>query len=417
MQVGDTVEQMTQHTEEPGDRPAPLAGVRIVDFTLFLSGPFGTQILGDMGAEVIKCEPAGGDQTRYLPPNFVENESAYYLSVNRNKRSVRIDYKTPEGLALIERLVADADVFIENHRPGSLAKYGISPERFAEINPRLIWCSISGFGQDGPYADRPAYDMIVQAMSGGMSLTGERGGRPVRSGVPLGDLAAGMYGATAVLGALHARHTTGKGSVIDISMLDCQVAMLTYQAAYYLHSGTVPGAQGRSHESIPSYRAFTAGDDIDFVVCANTDRMWVSLCDVAGCGEWGRQARFADRKTRYANRREIAEVLEAAFLENTAAEWVASLQAAAVPAAMVNTLDLALNDAQVRHRGMVIELTSKQGNRVRLAGNPIKMTGIDPSCHRFPPHLGEDSTFVLKQHLKLSDAEIERLAQAGVIQH
>ncbi|GAA0514229.1 MULTISPECIES: CoA transferase [Pigmentiphaga] len=406
---------ITKDEEEALSMDAPLQGMRVLDFTLFLSGPFGTQILGDMGADVIKVEPANGDQTRYLPPNFVAGDSAYFLSVNRNKESIQIDYKTPDGLALIERLAQESDVFVENQKPGNLAKYGITYERLSALNPRLVWCSISGFGQQGPYAGRPAYDMIVQALSGGMSMTGESDGKPVRSAIPIGDIAAGMYAVMGVLGALHARHRTGKGAYIDISMLDCQIAMLSYQAAYYLHSGRIPARQGRGHESIPSYRAFTAGDGVDFVVCANTDRMWHALCDVAGVGAWGRSAHFLSRQNRYEHRHEIWRVLEDALLARPAAEWVELLHSADVPVAMVNTVDQALADVQVRQRGMVLTLESEAGQRVSVAGNPVKMTGIDESAYRYPPSLGADTKSVLQRLLGITEEEAQDLARRKII--
>ncbi|MGF6651800.1 crotonobetainyl-CoA:carnitine CoA-transferase CaiB-like acyl-CoA transferase [Paraburkholderia youngii] len=249
---------------------ALVRGLRVIDMTLFLSGPYATQVLGDLGAEVLKIEPLTGDNTRVLPPNFIGEDSAYYHSCNRNKRSIALDYRTSEGVKLLEELVAKSDVFIENLKPGAMARSGITYERLKEINPRLIYCSISGFGQDGPYAERPAYDMVVQAMSGGMSLTGERDGKPVRAGIPLADISAGLYAVIGILAALLRCEETGQGEYLDISMLDCQVAMLSYQAAYYLASGKVPGTQGREHESIPSYRAFTARDGMEVVVTANT---------------------------------------------------------------------------------------------------------------------------------------------------
>lgn len=394
---------------------SPLHGIRVLDFTLFLSGPYGTQILGDMGAEVLKVEPASGDQTRFLPPHFVHGESAYFLAVNRNKESIQIDYKKAEGLAIIEALVRKSDIFIENQRPGNLAKYGIDYERMAKVNPSLIWCSISGFGQEGPQANRPAYDMIVQALSGGMSMTGERDGKAVRSAIPIGDLAAGMYGVIAILGALNKRNRTGEGSYIDISMLDCQVAMLSYQAAYYLKSGDIPGRQGRDHDSIPSYRGFTAGDETDFVVCANTERMWHALCEVAGLGDWSRLPRFLSRKLRYENRHEIWKALEAAFLTKSASEWVQLLHDAEVPVAMVNTLDKAMEEEQIRRRGMVLSLQGTDGQQVRVAGNPLKMTGINDTGFRYPPSLGADSSSVLQRVLGSSDEQLSVWMEADVI--
>ena len=228
-----------------------LSHIKVLDVTTFLSGPFATQILGDLGADVIKVEPITGDDTRKLPPNFIAGDSAYYHSINRNKKSIAVNMRDKAGQDLVRRLAMKCDVLIENLRPGGLARYGLGYEEMAKLHPRLVYASLSGFGQDGPYRDQPAYDMVVQALSGGMSLTGEQGGRPVRSGIPIGDLAAGAYTMIGILAALEARHQTGKGQYIDVGMLDCQVAMLCYQAAYYMASGKVPGPQGRAHEFDP----------------------------------------------------------------------------------------------------------------------------------------------------------------------
>ncbi len=392
----------------------PLEGLRILDLTVFLSGPYGTQILGDLGAEVIKLEPAEGDQTRFLPPHFVADDSAYFLSINRNKRSIQIDYKKPEGRALLERLAGECDVVVENLRPGNLARHGIDHARLAKAHPRLIWCSISGFGQDGPYAQRPAYDMIVQALSGGMSLTGEPQGKSVRAGIPLGDIAAGMYAVIAILAALRNRDATGQGDYIDISMLDCQVAMLSYQAAYHLHSGVVPGRQGRGHESIPTYRSFTGGDGVDFVVCANTDRMWQSLCTVIGREDLAARPDLQTRQQRYERREEIWSILEPAFLTRPAHEWVARFHEEEVPTALVNTLDKSLSDEQVLHRDMVVGM-QKGDHHVRVAGDPIRLQGAGANRYAYPPALGADTRAVMQQILGLSPAEVDALAEGGIV--
>ena len=392
-----------------------LSHIKVLDLTTFLSGPFATQILGDLGADVIKLEPIAGDDTRRLPPNFIGPDSAYYHSINRNKKSVAVDLRQKEGQALVARLAATCDVFIENMRPGGAGKYGLDYDSLARLNPRLIYASISGFGQDGPYRDQPAYDMVVQALSGGMSLTGEPDGRPVRSGIPIGDLAAGSYAVMGILAALEGRHVTGKGQQIDVSMLDCQVAMLCYQAAYYLTSGKVPGPQGRAHESIPTYRAFTAGDGLDFVICANTDRMWRSLAEVVGRLDLRDDERLATRQGRYTHRQEIWTALEAAFTSKKADEWVALLRKAEVPVGVVNTLDRSLADPQVTHRGMVLDIPGPDGLAVKVAGNPLKMSANDLEQHRFPPRLGHDTRDVLAERLGLSGEEVERLAKAGVV--
>ena len=392
-----------------------LGHIKVLDVTTFLSGPFATQILGDLGAEVIKVEPIAGDDTRRLPPNFIAGDSAYYHAINRNKKSVAINLRTPEGQDLVRRLADGCDVLIENMRPGGLAKYGLDYEALSKRNPRLVYASISGFGQDGPYRDQPAYDMVVQAMSGGMSLTGDPDGRPVRAGIPIGDLAAGAYSVIGILAALEARHGTGKGQYIDVGMLDCQVAMLCYQAAYFLASGKVPGPQGRGHESIPTYRAFTAGDGLDFVICANTDRMWRSLCEVIGRHDLRDDPRLRTREGRYDNRFEIWEILEAAFKSRKADAWVEAMRKAEVPVGVVNTLDRSLSDPQVLHRDMVLDIPGPDGANVRVAGNPLKMSGSDHAGHRFPPSLGQDTRDVLAAELGLSGVEIDGLLKMGVL--
>src|SRR5712691_7561982 len=279
----------------------PLAGLRVLDMTQVMSGPYCTQILGDLGAEVIKLEPPQGDLARAMQPHFIGPDSVYYVSHNRNKRSIAVDLKTPDGVALARRLAAACDVVVENNRPGVLDRLGLRADELRAQHPRLIWCAISGFGQDGPYRDKPAYDMIVQALSGGMSLTGEPDGRSVRAGIPIADIAAGLYAAIAILAALNRRHASGQDETIDVSMLDCQAAMLTYQAAYYLHAGQAPGRQGSGHDSIPVYRRFTAGDGQDFVICAITEGNWQSLCRVLA-KPLGDDPRFATNRDRYHNR-------------------------------------------------------------------------------------------------------------------
>ena len=398
-----------------GMNPKMLGHIRVLDLSLFLSGPYGSQILADMGAEVIKVEPGGGDMTRQLPQNFIAGDSAYFHSVNRNKKSIVINYKTPEGLALLKKLAAECDVLLENQKPGGLAEHGVSYEAISAVNPRIVYCSISGFGQDGPENQRPAYDMVIQAVSGGMSLTGEPDGACVRAGIPLADLSAGMYAATAICAALESRHVTGRGRYIDISMLDCQIAMLTYQASYYLASGTVPGRQGKGHESIPSYRSFTARDGRDVVVCANTDRMWLSLCEAAGLQELGAEPDLATRRGRYYHRDRIIGAFDKAFAQKDAQDWVDALLCAGVPVGTVNTVGEALESPQVSWRNMILELTDDEGHHLRVAGNPIKLPLDGERAHMFPPRLAEHTREVLGDLLHLAEDDIAALESRGVV--
>lgn len=380
---------------------APLVGLRVLDLTTFLSGPYATQILADLGADIVKIEPPGGDSSRHIPPYFVDGDSAYFHSVNRNKRSVVADLKTASDLALVRGLAEVADVVIENYRPGTLARLGLDYAEVAAANPAVVWCSISGFGQDGPYRDRPAYDMIVQALSGGMSLTGLPGGPPVRSGIPLGDLAAGMFAAIGTLASLRQRADTGRGRRLDISMLDCQISMLSYQGVYHLLAGAMPGRQGRAHDSIPTYRGFTAADGVDIMITANTERMWRDLCRVLEATRLLDDPRFVDGTARQANRGELEPVLEYAFRARTAVEWLPLLHAAGIPAAPVNTVADALDDQHVRHRRMVRDVEGDNGRpRLRLLGNPVKFSDSGPEHpFRLPPRLGQDRQQVIDDWL------------------
>ena len=394
---------------------APLLhGLRVLDMTQVLSGPFCTQILADLGADVIKLESPQGDLARAMQPHFIGDDSVYFVALNRNKRSVAVDLKKPEGVDLVRRLIARCDVVVENNRPGVLERLGLNAAALRAASPRLIWCAISGFGQDGPYRDKPAYDMIVQALSGAMSLTGEPGRAPVRAGIPIGDIAAGMYATIAVLAALNRRHATGQGETIDISMLDCHAAMLTYQAAYFLHSGQGPGRQGSGHDSIPVYRVFTGGDGNDFVLCALSEGNWLSLCRVLG-KPLNADPRFATGRDRFDNRLALWAVLEQEFNARPAADWVALLGAESIPVATVNSLAEMAADPQIRHRGMVTELFAPDGRHARVMGNPIALADAASAEARFPPRLGENAAEVLGAVLGLSRGEIDDLVTRGVV--
>ena len=396
------------------DRPS-LARLRVLDFTQVLSGPFGTQVLGDLGAEIIKVEPLTGDSTRGMPPHFVAGDSAYYLSINRNKRSIALDLKAPDGLALARRLALASDVVVENFRPGVLARLGLDVEALRREKPDLIWCSISGFGQTGPYRDKPAFDLTVQALSGGMSLTGETGGRPVRAGLPIADIVAGLYGVIGILAALNRRRETGQGEIIDVSMLDCQAALLTYQAAFHLHSGEVPGPQGRGHASVVTYNTFMAGDGNEVVVAALTDALWLKLCEAIERPEFAEDPRFATGSLRLTNRTALMTALEARFGEASADTWVGRLEARGVPVAVVNTLDRLVGDPQIAAREMVASLEAEDGRRTRVIGDPLRFASASRPAGRYPPALGEDSRAVLGELLGLSGDQIEALCATGVV--
>ena len=397
-------------------RSGPLSHVLVLDLSTFLAGPYCTQILADLGARIIKFErlEGKGDPTRHLPPHFVKGTSAYYHSLNRTKEGVVIDLKRPEGRDLFLRMVRLADIVVENYRPGVMERLGLGYAQLAEVNQRIILCSISGFGQDGPYRERAAFDMIVQALSGSMSMTGEPDRRPVRIGIPLGDLAAGMYGAIGALAALARRDLDGKGQHVDVSMLDCQVSMLSYLGEYYLVSGEVPGPQGRGHVSIPTYRSFTCGDGVDVVITANTEKMWQSLSKMLGLADLIQDPRFLTNEDRYRNKEVLWKELDAAFLTRPSTEWLERLQASDIPAAPVNTVDRALADPQVRHRNMVVTAEHRDGDRLPLLGNPIKLSRTSCETITWPPDLGEHTRPVLEELLGMSPEEVSALERSGV---
>ncbi|MEM8787204.1 MAG: CoA transferase [Pseudomonadota bacterium] len=392
----------------------PLDGVRILDLTTFLSGPFCTQILADLGAEVVKLEPPTGDSSRHIPPHFVGADSAYFLASNRTKSSLCVDMRTEEGQALVRRLVAKADVVVENFRPGVPARLGLDIGALRDAHPALIWASITGFGLEGPWAKRPAYDMIVQALSGVMSLTGEPGRDSVRLGIPAGDTVAGLYAAVAINAALAARMLTGQGRHIDVGMLDCQLAMLSYQSAYALIAGVEPGPQGAGHDSIPTYRAFTAGDGRQVAVTANTERMWEGLCRALDRVDLLADPRFEDGRKRLAHKEALWAELEPAFLARSAADWAEALTAEDVPNALVRTVPEALEDARVSGRGMIVEVEDA-GRTVEVVGSPIRMGPGVPTPASYPPRLGADNATVLQTWLGMGAEEADALTAAAVL--
>jgi crotonobetainyl-CoA:carnitine CoA-transferase CaiB-like acyl-CoA transferase len=392
----------------------PLAGIRVLDLTTFLSGPFCTEILAALGADVIKVEPLGGDSSRHIPPFFVGPDSAYFLACNAGKRSIAVDLKAPEGQAIVRQLAQRSDVLVENFRPGVAARLGLEPAQMQRQNPALIWASISGFGQTGPWRDRPAYDIIVQALSGVMSLTGVPGAPAVRLGVPAGDLVAGMFAAMAALAALAERSRTGRGRVADISMLDSQLSMLSYQALYATVGGITPQPQGSRHDSIPTYRSFCAGDGRELVVAANTERMWAALCAVLGLGELTADPRFAAADARLRHQHELAPLLEDGFQARSAAEWVRLLVDQEVPAALIKTVPEALDDARKAGRGMIVPMTGPDGEIVEIVATPIRYPGAEEPRLRFPPRLSADATAILAD-LGYQDGEVAALYQHGIV--
>jgi crotonobetainyl-CoA:carnitine CoA-transferase CaiB-like acyl-CoA transferase len=383
-----------------GQRSNPvLKGYKVLDLTTFLSGPFCTQVLADLGADVVKIESPAGDSSRHIPPHFVGEDSAYFLANNRNKRSVAVDLKSKEGQALVLDLIAKADVVVDNYRPGVLQRLNIDPAKICAAHPALIWASISGFGQNGPWKDRPAYDMIVQAESGVMSLTGEPDRPSVRLGIPAGDTVAGLYATIAINAALANRERSGLGQMIDVSMLDCQLAMLSYQSAYALIAGVTPGPQGARHDSIPTYRSFVARDGRQVVITANTTRMWEGLCAALDMPDLATDPRFVSGRLRLENKDALWGILEPAFLARDAKDWVGILEDADVPVALIKSVPEALDDARTYGRGMITQIENGTAPAIDVVGNPIKFAGHAAPVDRYPPTLGGDLQSVLADWL------------------
>lgn len=405
---------MSTH-QESSSKSLPLQGIRVLDLTTFLSGPSATQLLADLGADVIKVEPLSGDSSRSIPPHFIGPDSAYYLANNRNKSSIAVDLKTAAGRAVVTDLIARSDVFIENFRPGVCDRLGLRKEELCTRHPDLIWASISGFGQSGPFKDRPAYDMIVQAMSGVMSLTGQPGGPAARLGIPAGDVVAGMYAVIAILAALLARAQGAQGRVIDVSMLDAQMAQLSYQAVYTTVSGKAPGRQGASHDSIPTYRTFRDSNGDEFVVTANTQAMWERLTKVVGRAFLAEDPRFKTEASRFKHKLALWEILEPAFAEASADEWVRRLVAAEIPAAPVLDVLQSIQQARESGRGTVALIAGEGGSFEGIA-TPIVFENTKAQPRRYPPRLGEQTLSILREALGMPEDQIRTLLASGAAQ-
>ena len=393
-----------------------LDGVRVLDLTTFLSGPFGTQLLSDLGAEVIKVEAAAGDSSRHIPPHFVSGASAYFHAVNRNKSSIQLDLKSKKGIEVFLSLVQKSDIVIHNFRPGVMDRLGLTVQRLQEVNPRIVSCSISGFGEYGPRKNIPAYDAMIQAWAGGMSLTGHPDSPPSRMGLPIGDLAAGMYAALGSVAAHLSSRATGRGSHIDVAMFDSQLALLVYQAVYYMISHEIPGPQGAGHLSIPTYRSFLCGDDAYVMVTANTEGMWKAMCATLGLDELVEDERFLSNASRLENAKELWALLEPAFASRVSVELAEELLAAGVPAARVNSVADALEDEQTRARNMIVSLPTHDGGSVDVPGNPIKSAGARPDAEFVAANpLGTDTATLLQQLIGLTPEEIAELQDSGAV--
>ncbi|MGA8635932.1 MAG: CaiB/BaiF CoA-transferase family protein [Candidatus Dormiibacterota bacterium] len=392
----------------------PLAGVRILDLSRILSGPFATMIFADLGADVIKLEnPRTGDDTREWAPPYQGDQSAYFLSVNRNKRGIAVDLKTAQGREIALRLVDRADVIVENFRPGTAARLGLGYDDLHARNPGLIYASISGFGQTGPYASEPGYDAIAQALGGVMSVTGEADGEPVRVGNSAADIGAAMWAAIGILAALHARHTTGCGEWIDISLLDGQIASLTYLAGGYFASGEVPRRYGSAHPSIVPYQALQTADG-HLMVAVGNDTLWRRFAPLIGLPELVDDPRFDSNPQRIANRTKLIPLIERALATRGSVAWADELSRVGIPAGPINNVAGALEHPQVTARDMVVSTEHPTAGTLRMTASPIKLSRYTATVRRPPPTLGEHTDDVLGE-LGYSATEIATLRDEGVV--
>lgn len=399
----------------PHDTTSPLAGVRVLDAARVLAGPFCGQLLADFGADVIKLErPGCGDDTRGWGPPFLRNLSAYFLSCNRSKRSLTLDIACEDGRNLFHQLLTKSDVLIENFRTDSAEKLGLVPEKLLELHPRLIVCSISGFGRTGPLKDAPGYDFAIQAMSGLMSITGPAEGPPSKIGVALADILTGLYASTAILACLHARARSGHGYAIDLALLDCALASQVNVAQAYLTSGDVPERQGNAHLQIVPYQLFATADGW-LVLNVGNDSQWRAFCVAAESRELGDDPRFTTNRQRVERRREVVPKVEAIMRRRTTAEWAKRLAEANVPHAVVWNYSDLFTQPQIQERGMKVTVRDPQGNPVDLIGNPIHLTGGPLAPHAMPPGLGEHTDAVLQDLLGLDSASLAALRHKGVI--
>jgi crotonobetainyl-CoA:carnitine CoA-transferase CaiB-like acyl-CoA transferase len=393
---------------------SPLDGIRVVEIGVAMAGPFCAMLLADYGADVVKVERVGpGDDSRAWPPYFHDALGHYFAAANRNKRSVALDLKSAEGVEVARRLLGEADVVVDNYRVGALARAGLGWDVLSAANPRLIYCSISGFGATGPQSGEPANDLFMQAFSGGMSITGEVGGGPVKMGLSVADLGAGMLGAIGVLMALEARHRTGRGQRVETSLLEGQFAMLSYHLTKFFASGEVPGPSGSGALTSPIYRAFKASDDW-IVISAFNDRMYRDLCRALDRPEWADDPRFCDAQQRAEHRDLLIGMIGEVMAKDSMATWEARLKAAGVPCSPINRIDRAVAEEQVRARDMVVQLELPGLGTMRMAGLPLKFSETPGRLGLHPPRLGQHTAEVMRR-LGYAAASIEALAARGVV--
>ncbi|MBI3089137.1 MAG: CoA transferase [Candidatus Tectomicrobia bacterium] len=414
--VPDTRHDLPEQTEESLDQPL-LEGIRILDLSRMLAGPYGSLLLADMGAEVLKIEDPGvGDKTRTGFPLLYEGESIYFLSLNRNKKSLTLNMKDARGRDLFAQLVKQADVVYDNMRPDALKRLGADYETLRQLNPRIISCSVTGFGHTGPYRDHPAFDLIVQGMGGAMSYTGPIDGEPVKMGLPMGDLAAGMFGALAVCAALFRRERSGYGQRIDISMLDGQMSLHTYIGGSWLLAQDIARPFGSAHQYMVPYQAFKTADSYIVVVTSVEERFWANFCRAVGLEELAEEPRFLTNQQRGAHRDELIPLLEERFLAKTSEEWLARLNEADVPCGPVNTIDRAFQEPQVLARNMVVDVPHpRSGTVMKVIGNPIKVSAQKTERFVCAPSLGEHTESILTSLLGYSAEQVAALRREGVV--
>ncbi len=397
----------------PLEQEGPLAGIRILDLSRVLAGPFCSMILADLGAEVIKVEePGSGDQTRTIPP-FVNGESHYFLAINRNKRSIVVDLKRPEGREIVLKLAARSDAMLENFRPGVMERLGLSCEALEAANPRLVICSISGFGQTGPMRETASFDLVTQAMSGVMSINGEADGPPTKMGIPMGDVGGGLWAAIGILSGLQKRNATGRGSRIDISLLEGLMGMLGYLAQLYLVTGESPGRVGSGHHSVVPYGRYPVKDGF-IVIALHVGAFWRKFCAAIGREDLATDARYRTTADRRANRDELEALVIEILRTKTAAEWHAIFEAADIPHGSVNDIGQAIHQDVIREREMLRAVQHARAGEVQVLGSPVRFADFDAHSYRASPLLGEHTRSVLAM-LGYDDAAIDRLATDGIV--
>ena len=390
-----------------------LDGIRVIDQTQVMAGPTATMLLGDLGADVIKVEPLEGETTRGMDPRLPSGVSAAFLAVNRNKRSLALDLKHARGVDVFRRLVQTADVVVENYRPGVAKRLGVDYDALSALNRRLVYCSISGFGQTGPYASRGGYDLVAQGMSGIMSVTGHDGGPPVKVGVPIADLGAGLFGVFGILCALRARRVTGRGQNVDTSLFDAGVALGVWEATEHWCTGNVPQRLGTAHRLNAPYQALAASDG-HFTVGAANDKLWPLFCGLLGRDEFVRDPRFDTLAGRLKHRADLERAIEAVTVTQPRAHWLARCEAAGIPAGPINTVPEAHADPQAQARGMVQEVVHPDAGPVKALGNPVKLSKSPARLRKAAPRLGEDTRAILRE-LGYADGDIDTLLRERVV--